>query len=231
LNNTVISAANESVSDTTDNLSETTVSRLKLRIRAEIAAGRMESGVRMKLAEIAERFNVSHMPVREALGQLSAEGLVILLPNKGATVRPVDRQFIDEMYDVRGALEGMMARRCAERATPDHVRALQALTEAYAAAARRDDLPAMVQTNRELHRRITLIVGNEHALRLLDHGWELIFGFRMRHGPTPIRMEQILREHADLIAAIERRDGAAAEEIAKLHSVHAREDVLKLLPD
>lgn len=223
--------ANEQIPETPENLSETTVSRLKLRIRAEIAAGRMEPGVRMKLAEIADRFNVSHMPVREALGQLSAEGLILLLPNKGATVRPVDRQFIDDMYDVRGALEGLLARRCAERAMPEQIRSLRALTEAYAGAAARGDLPAMVQTNRDFHRRITLFAGNEHALRLLDHGWELIFGFRMRYGPTPVRLEQIVREHADLVAAIEGHDGASAEEIAKLHSVHAREDVLKLLPD
>jgi DNA-binding GntR family transcriptional regulator len=231
LNNNRLNVVSEPAPEDPDNLSETTVNRLKLRIRAEIAAGRMQAGVRMKLADIAERFHVSHMPVREALGQLSAEGLIILLPNKGATVRPVDRQFIDDIYDVRGALEGLLARRCAEHGTPEQSLVLRAMTEAYAAAAARGDLPAMVQTNRDLHRRITLFAGNAHALRLLDHGWELIFGFRMQHGPSPARLQQIVREHADLIAAIENHDGAVAAEIARLHSVHAREDVLQLLPD
>ncbi|SHH11300.1 GntR family transcriptional regulator [Pollutimonas bauzanensis] len=217
--------------DSPDNLSDTTVNRLKQRIRAEIAAGKMKPGVRMKLAEIAQRFNVSHMPVREALGQLSAEGLIILHPNKGASVRPVDRQFIDDIYDVRGALEGLLARRCAEKATPVQAAALRALAEAYAEAAARGDLPAMVQANRQFHRQITLFAENAHALRLLDHGWELIFGFRLRHGPTATRLKQIMQEHASLVAAIDAHDGAAAEEIARQHSVHAREDVLKLLPD
>jgi DNA-binding GntR family transcriptional regulator len=162
---------------------------------------------------------------------LSAEGLIVLLPNKGASVRPVDRQFIHEMYDVRGALEGLVARRCAEQVTPERARALRILSEAYAGFAARGDLPSMVQTNREFHRRITLLTGNAHALRLLDQGWELIFGFRMRHGPSPIRLTQIVREHAELVAAIEAADGSAAEEIARLHSVHARQDVLALLPD
>jgi DNA-binding GntR family transcriptional regulator len=175
-----------------ENLSETTVDRLKQRIREEIQAGRMQPGVRMKLAEIAERFNVSHMPVREALGQLSAEGLIVLLPNKGALVRPIDRQFIDDMFDCRGVLEGLLARRCAERATAAQIQTIRSLSDAYAAEAARGDLPSMVRVNRSFHRQITLVAGNAHALRLLDQGWELLFGFRLRHGPSPRRIRQIV---------------------------------------
>ena len=89
-----------------------------LRIRDDIVAGELLFGARITIDALATRYGVSHMPVREALRELQGEGLVVIEPNRGARVRTIDTRFVENLFEIRTALEVMMVRRAAQRATP-----------------------------------------------------------------------------------------------------------------
>lgn len=103
------------------NLSESLVDYLK----QQILQGKLNPGDRIVETKIAEDLSVSQTPVREALRQLSGEGIVVLVPNKGPVVRSLDMQDVFEIYSVRAGLEGMSMRFATQRASDEEVAQLQ----------------------------------------------------------------------------------------------------------
>src|SRR5437764_1195259 len=93
----------------------TTNLNVGLRIRDDIVAGTLPLGSRITIDALALRYGVSHMPVREALRDLQGEGLVVIEPNRGARVRAIDARFVENIFEIRTALEVMMVRRAARR--------------------------------------------------------------------------------------------------------------------
>src|SRR3954468_23049764 len=102
-------------------------------LRDDIIAGQLPFGSRLRIEELAGRYGVSHMPVREALRVLHGEGLVVIEPNRGARVRPIHITFVEDLFDIRSAIETMLARRASERRTDAHLRALTHAQEALEA--------------------------------------------------------------------------------------------------
>ena len=92
-----------------DAVNATTATRVAAELRRRILHGQLEPGSRLKLEELASQLDVSHMPVREALRELEGEGLLELYPHRGAVIKGVDAPFVRNLYDVRGAIEGMVA--------------------------------------------------------------------------------------------------------------------------
>ena len=88
----------------------TTYRRVHDAILADIVKGSFTPGARLKIADLCRRYGLSPMPIREALQQLQGEGIVVMEPNKGAKVRTIDRNFIADIYDVRGALYAIVYR-------------------------------------------------------------------------------------------------------------------------
>src|SRR6478735_7628995 len=97
------------------------ISDIAKRLRADIIAGALPFGSRLRIDELASRYGVSHMPVREALRELHGEGLVIIEPNRGARVRSFHIGFVEDLFDLRSAIETMLARRACERRTDVHL--------------------------------------------------------------------------------------------------------------
>jgi DNA-binding GntR family transcriptional regulator len=210
-------------------LASTITQRVQEKLRNDIIAGRIAPGARLKIADLAQRFGLSHMPVREALQALQGEGLVTLSPNRGASVRAIDATLIRNLFGIREALEGYLAAEAAASITPAAIAVLRQLDAAYAAAAQRGDVPAMVSLNKALHREVHRAAGNQEAVRLLDQHAALIGSLRVGFGYAPGRPEAIQAEHRALIDALERGDGAAAKAIQAAHVRNARDDMLTLL--
>jgi DNA-binding GntR family transcriptional regulator len=207
----------------------TVYQRVHEHLRAEIVAGRIAPGARLKIQDLAARYGLSHMPVREALQQLQGEGLVILAPNRGATVRAMDAQFVRDVFGIREALEGYLTRQAATRLTAQDIAALQAIQRGMKRAKAAGDVGAVIRGNRAFHRTIEAAAGNEEAMRVLALHAELIGALRGRFGYRPGRIGAVLREHQELIDALARGDAAAAGAIHDAHIRGARDDLLAAL--
>ncbi len=210
-------------------LGGTSYQRVHERLRGDILAGRIAQGERLKISDLARRYGLSHMPVREALQQLQGEGLVELLPNRGASVRRMDARFVRDIFDIRAALESFLAARAADEITPIQLAELERIEAAYQGAAARGDLAERVALNQLFHRTISIVSGNVEAVRLLDLHAGLVGALRVRFGYAEGRTEEIRREHAALLDALARHDGAAAAAIHAEHVRHARDDLLPRL--
>lgn len=209
-----------------DCLAETTTERVAARLRQDILHAVFVPGGRIKLADIANRYAISLMPVREALRQLASEGLVDLLPNRGARVRSVDARFVANMYDLRGALEGMLAERAAPRLTAAGMQEMWRLLDTHAAAVQRGDIAEMMRANRAFHRHLNRAADNPEALRLIEHGWELIHALRLQFGFGAPRRMAIVRQHREIARAIEAQTAEVAGALTRDHCRDAREDLL-----
>jgi DNA-binding GntR family transcriptional regulator len=174
----------------------------------------------------ARRYGLSQAPVREALGQLAAEGLVVMHANRGAQVRPVDATFVRELYEIRIALEPVLAGKSAAVARPRDVADLERIEREFEGAVERGDRATTIRANARLHHRIYEIRPNAEAIRLLRHHSALMSTIRHRFGFAQARFPQIVDEHHRLIDAVRRNDGRAALRVMRRHIAHSIEDIM-----
>jgi DNA-binding GntR family transcriptional regulator len=203
--------------------------RLRTQIRDDIVAGIWPLGSRVTLAELGAHYQVSNVPVREALLQLQGEGVVDMRMNRGALIPNVDAKFIDDSYHLRGALQSMLARLACQRGTEDAMKQLRELAERHEAAAASGDVALAVAANRNLHQHLDQMADNAQARQVLQQRSSLIDAFRRLHGYGPGRLTKVVAQHRRIVRAVLHRDADAASQAVLLHVDEARRDLLSLL--
>lgn len=184
------------------------------RLLDEIRNGSLLPGARLRETELADRLGISRTPVREAIRQLEADGLVVHLPRQGATIRSLDHAEVVELYEMRSVLEGTAARLAARAASDIELAELQALNTELAAA------PAGAQArelNRQFHRMLLEAARNRFLLKSMNGLQKTLLIL----GPTtlgdPSRAHSAVAEHSAVLTALQSRDGAAAELAMRRH--------------
>jgi DNA-binding GntR family transcriptional regulator len=207
------------------------MSDIQARLRNDIVSGELPLGSRLMIDALANRYGVSHMPVREALRVLSGEGLVVLEPNRGAWVRPIHRGFIEDLFDVRIALETMLARRAAERRTERHLERLREAEDELEALVAAGDHAAVPMANRKFHSVINDAAGNPGALAIVDRHWLLLAALLKRYGYGEERFQRVIDDHHHLIHAIEKRDALSASTMMAVHIEKGKHNLLRRAGD
>jgi DNA-binding GntR family transcriptional regulator len=180
----------------------------------EIRSGALPSGARLRETDLAERLGISRTPVREAIRQLEADGLVVHLPRQGATIRSLDYAEVIELYEMRAVLEGTAARLAARAASEIELAELSALHADLASA------PAGAQArelNRQFHRTLIDAAKNRFLIKAMStlQKTMLIIGPTTLADPT--RAADAVAEHAKVLAALQARDGRMAEQAMRDH--------------
>jgi len=196
-------------------------------LRNDIVSGDLAFGSRLIIEDLATRYGVSHMPIREALRILHGEGLVVIEHNRGARVRPLYRGFIEDIFDVRCAIETMLARRAAARRTEAHLRRLRDAAAKLEAMVVAGDHASVPLANREFHAVINDAAGNPGALPIVDSHWLLLSALLKRYGHGEERFQRVIDEHQHLIHAIERQDSHAAEMLMGAHIEKGKTNLLQ----
>lgn len=186
-------------------------------LREEILSSRLAPGSELNEVGLAESLGISRGPLREALGRLAAEGLVTMIPRRGAVVTKLtQREFVDA-YQVRAALESLAIRLAVPRLTDDERARLHELAETMVAHAERDDVPAFFETNREFHRMFVVGSGNErlramHEQLINQMGRLLARSLQLRGS-----MQQSIDQHRAILEAVDAGDAARAAELLEAH--------------
>ena len=169
-------------------IGSTNYARIRDALRADIIAGRLAPGARLKVQELAKRYNVSAMPIREALQQLQGEGLIIMSPNRGASVRRVDEEYIRNTFEIWEAIESFLTKKFTALAKDEDIDTLRQIQDEFDAAVLRGDLLARLALNRRFHETINGAGGNKDALALLGRLCAASDAFRHQYGHTVERV-------------------------------------------
>ncbi|KNZ30659.1 MAG: hypothetical protein AD742_21605 [Methylibium sp. NZG] len=212
-----------------DALNTPTYLRLREQIRSDIVSGLWALGSHVTLIKMSEHYGVSANPVREALLQLQGEGVVEMRMHRGAVIPSVDARYIDNVYKLRGALQAMLAREAALKATPEQIEQLQRLREAHESAVAGGDVAACVQANRALHHHMDSLADNPPALDVLASRACLVDAFRRARGYGAGRLDAVVAQHRKLVRAVARGDADKAAQAAFEHTDAARRDLLAAL--
>nr|WP_090345168.1 GntR family transcriptional regulator [Mycolicibacterium malmesburyense]CRL77275.1 GntR family transcriptional regulator [Mycolicibacterium malmesburyense] len=197
-------------------------------LRNAILTGRYTAGQVLSENALAAEFGKSRTPVREALHRLEIESLVERSP-RGVRVRDTSPEEILDIYEVRITLEGTAAKAAAQRATEFDLTQLRSALQAMIDAD--DTAEAKAATNRRFHEAVWTASHNSTLVDLLHR----LNVHLVRYPSTTLtygeRWDAVLREHEELLAAIEARDGEAARRIAEHHMFGAREVRLRMYAD
>ncbi|MFD5749789.1 GntR family transcriptional regulator [Streptomyces sp. NPDC127033] len=186
-------------------------------IRQALASGDMVPGQRLVEQELSDTFHATRSAVREALQDLAAEGLVELIPRRGARVRVVSVDEAIQITECRASLEGLCARRAAELATEEEREALREIGVLMREAVDGSALDTYSLLNRRLHEAIARISGQKVAEGLLDRLNAQMVRHQFRLSLRPGRPVRSLPQHLDIIDAIRAGDAPGAEAAARAH--------------
>ena len=180
-------------------------------IRDDIIAGRLKANERLIAADLAQRHGTSTNPVREALQLLRGEGFVVITPNRGARVRPIDQDFVRDIYEIGVLIEPALTRWFVGMATLEDIAELERIQDLieennFADPIRHSELDTAFHT--VMYQRHY----NRHAAELWWKHREVLRAVSRRFNFTLARRASIMREHRELIAAVKagNADGAAA---------------------
>jgi len=186
-------------------------------LRNDILNGEFPPGERLIELQLTERYGVGRAAIRSAIVELGAEGLVVHETNRGATVRRVPIEEAIEIAEAREVLEGLLARRAAERATDSEREELSQVVADMRAAVAANRQADYSELNRVLHRRIREISGHSTASELVANLRNRGAHHQFRLATMPGRAGDSLPQHAAIVEAIVAGDGDAAAEAMRAH--------------
>ncbi|HEV7256748.1 MAG TPA: GntR family transcriptional regulator [Bosea sp. (in: a-proteobacteria)] len=188
-------------------------------LRDYIVEGNLEDGARVPERLLCERFGISRTPLREALKVLASEGLIDLLPNRGARVRVLSADDLRELFDVMGGLEALAGRLACERISDEEIAEIERVHHEMYRFYLRRDMHGYFQCNQEIHRMIVEAAGNA-ALKATYAG----FAGRIRRvrysanlATDRDRWGEAMREHEAILDALRRRSGSELSDILFQH--------------
>ena len=197
-------------------------------IRNDILAGRFGPSGRVVQDDVARRLRISRTPVREAIVRLEHEGLVTLLPRRGAVVNRVTPQDILDIYEVREELERLAVRLAARKGHPYDVRALRQLLRKMERIS-----PTRVaeyyKLNRAFHIQMAAASANRPLISALESLWDQAVNFHMFSMYSTEEMRHMVSTHEVLVDVAEKDDAAAIELAVSQHIADARANLLRKL--
>lgn len=194
-----------------------TAERLRLALEKEIVLLRYSPGDKLDEATIAQRFGTSRTPVREALRQLAASGLVEIKAHKGAEVSRVSIPQLLEMFEFMSVLEGVCAQFAAERATTREVEAIRDAHEACRAYVQAGDADGFYVANTKFHEAIYNASHNSYGAEQTRRLRNRLAPYRRLQLRRNNRTAESFREHEQILEAIAAGDAARAEQVTRQH--------------
>lgn len=195
------------------------------RIREDILSGKYSENEELKEATIGLELGVSRTPVREALRQLELEGLVRIIPNKGAYVTGISDKDTRDIYIIRSYLEGLAARWACDHISEEEIESLEEIVYLSEFHAKKNHYEQLVDLDNKFHESIYRASGSkilEHELSTFHHYLERI---RKESLKKEERAMQSNEEHLAILEAMRKRDGDLAEKLAHEHIIQTIENM------
>jgi DNA-binding GntR family transcriptional regulator len=199
------------------------------RLRAMIIEGDIAAGSKLKERELCLQLNVSRTPLREAIKMLASEGLVELLPQRGAIAIALSAQDVFDTFEVIAGLEAQSGALAAQRISEAELAEIKALHFEMLASYTRRDLARYYALNAQIHASINAAAKNPVLAKTYHQLNARITALRFRSNQDEQKWKRAVDEHHAMIAALEQRDGNALAAVLTRHLQHKRDAVLELM--
>jgi len=198
-------------------------------LREAIISGELKPGERLMEVQLAEEMGVSRTPVREAIRKLELEGLVVMVPRKGAYVAGLSMKDAADVFEVRQSLEGLAAALAAERITDEEIESLERVLLEINDAAEKNDLDLIIQKDAEFHNILFKASRNDRLVQIISNLKEQIDRFRIQSFENPGRLKKLMEEHKKIVEAITERNVEKAKKLAEEHIEKVENNVMDIL--
>ncbi|MBO5292247.1 MAG: GntR family transcriptional regulator [Lachnospiraceae bacterium] len=198
------------------------------RIREDILNGKYKEHEELKEVAIGEELGVSRTPVREAFRQLELEGLIQIIPNKGAYVTGITTKDVKDIYMIRSYLEGLCARWATEEISPEQMAEMEEnifLSEFHASKGHYEQ---MAEMDNRFHEILYESCNSKMLEHLLKDFHQYVLRVRKRTLSNSERGNQSNLEHRGIMEAIKNKDAQLAEQLANQHMINAYENMVRL---
>lgn len=186
-------------------------------LRQAILKGELKPGERLMEIQLAKKLGVSRTPIREAIRKLELEGLVLMIPRKGAEVAEITEKNLRDVLEVREALETLAVQLACDQITKVQIRELREAAGAFEEVLAGGNVTEIAEADEHFHDLINLATGNQKLIQILNNLREQMYRYRVEYLKNEAVYPQLLGEHESLIRAIEKRQKERAAEIVCRH--------------
>lgn len=198
-------------------------------LREAILKGELKPGERLMEIPLSHHLGVSRTPVREAIRKLELEGLVVMEPNKGARVAKIAMQELNDVLELRRALEELAIQKACERITQEELEKLDAAAEEFSGLVAGNDLMALAEADVHFHDVIYRASHNRRLVQLLNNLREQMYRFRMEYLKDETSRKVLDQEHQAIRLALHERDMQKAHRNICEHIDNQYAVILKIL--
>lgn len=198
-------------------------------LRQAILRGELKPGERLMEIHLAEKLGVSRTPIREAIRKLELEGLVTMIPRRGAEVARITEKNLRDVLEVRRALDAFSCELACDRITKQEGEELQRACEEFAAATATRDATVIAEADVKLHDIIVHAAGNERLTEILNNLSEQMYRYRFEYIKDTNNYEKLVEEHRIIYESILNKDKQTAAQTARVHIDNRERSILNLL--
>ena len=196
-------------------------------LRKGILTGELKPGERLMEIHLANRLGVSRTPIREAIRKLELEGLVTMVPRRGAEVANITEKNLKDVLEVRQALESLAIELACERITEENKEELRQKLDQVETDVRTGDTGAIASADVAFHDAIVEFSGNMRLIQLVGNLGEQMYRYRFEYIKDVSKHSQIMSEHRIMFDSIMENDRAKAARIVKVHINNQEEAIMR----
>ena len=195
-------------------------------LREAIVSGVLKPGERLMEIQLAEELGVSRTPVREAIRKLELEGFVIMIPRRGTYVADLSIKDINEVFEIRTALDVLAAGLAAERITDEELELMERILVQIGEYVDKNELEPIVELDSQFHDILYRACRNDRLVGIINNLREQFTRFRTISMAFPGRIQNTLEEHSRLVEAIASRNVDLAQQLAREHMENSEQTLL-----
>lgn len=196
-------------------------------LRQAILTGKLKPGERLMEVRLAEKLGVSRTPVREAIHKLELEGLVTMVPRRGAEVAQITEKSMNDVLEVRRALDALCAELACDRITEEGLSALKQACDYFEQCVAEQDILKIAQADVALHDIIVQATGNQRLIQLVNNLSEQMYRYRFEYIKDSSGHETLVDEHRIIYQSIVSKDKDTASAAAKTHIDNQKKAIIR----
>lgn len=196
-------------------------------LRKAILTGELKPGERLMEIHLANRLGVSRTPIREAIRKLELEGLVVMIPRRGAEVAQITEKSLKDVLEVRRALDALCAELACDRISEEEMNQLKKACGEFEKAVQTRDATVIAKADVALHDIIVAATGNQRLVQLVNNLAEQMYRYRFEYIKDESQHERLIEEHRMIYESIRIKDKAAAAAAARVHIDNQEKSVIQ----